>query len=92
MNIVILGAGTVGTSIADLLCQNRHNVTVVDDALDRINAINERLDVRGIHGSASQSSVLFQAEAGSADLCLAVTGNDEVNLIAASMAKAMGAA
>ncbi|HJN64952.1 MAG TPA: Trk system potassium transporter TrkA [Pirellulales bacterium] len=92
MNIVILGAGTVGTSIATMLCQNRHNVTVVDDSLDRINAINERLDVRGIHGSASQSSILFQAEVGSADLCLAVTGNDEVNLIAASMAKAMGAA
>lgn len=92
MNIVILGAGTVGTSIADLLCQHRHNVTVVDDVSERVSAINDRLDVRGIHGSASQSSILFQAGVSSADLCLAVTGNDEVNLIAASMAKAMGAA
>ena len=92
MNIVILGAGTVGTSIADLLCQHRHNVTVVDDMSERVSAINDRLDVRGIHGSASQSSILFQAGVSSADLCLAVTGNDEVNLIAASMAKAMGAA
>ena len=54
--------------------------------------IDERLDVRAITGSASQSSVLFQAGVSGADLCLAVTGNDEVNLIAASMAKAMGAA
>ncbi len=91
MNIVVLGAGTVGTSIADLLCQHRHNVIVVDHDGENIAGINERLDVRAIHGSASQSSVLFQAGVASADLCLAVTGNDEVNLIAASLAKAMGA-
>ncbi|HUS37920.1 MAG: Trk system potassium transporter TrkA [Pirellulales bacterium] len=92
MNIVILGSGTVGTSIADLLCHHRHDVTVVDHDPDNVHQINERLDVRAITGSASQSSVLFQAGVSGADLCLAVTGNDEVNLIAASMAKAMGAA
>jgi len=92
MNIVVLGAGTVGTSIADLLCQHRHDVTVVDQQAEYVQQVNERLDVRALTGSASQSSVLFQAGVSSADLCLAVTGNDEVNLIAASMAKAMGAA
>ncbi|MEK6247397.1 MAG: Trk system potassium transporter TrkA, partial [Planctomycetales bacterium] len=92
MNIVVLGAGTVGTSIADLLCQHRHDVTVVDQLADNVNDVNERLDVRVVLGSASQSSVLFQAGVSSADLCLAVTGNDEVNMIAASLAKAMGAA
>ena len=76
MNIVVLGAGTVGTSIADLLCQHRHSVIVVDQDAENIAGINERLDVRAIHGSASQSSVLFQAGVASADLCLAVTGND----------------
>ena len=92
MNIVVLGAGTVGISIADLLCQHRHNVTVVDQNPDRTQQVNERLDVRALTGAASQSSVLFQAGVPGCDLCLAVTGNDEVNLIAASMAKAMGAA
>ncbi|MDH3716574.1 MAG: Trk system potassium transporter TrkA [Planctomycetota bacterium] len=92
MNIVILGSGTVGTSIADLLCHHRHDVTVVDHEPERVRRVNDRLDVRAITGSASQSSVLFQAGVSGADLCLAVTGNDEVNLIAASMAKAMGAA
>ncbi|NIP85440.1 MAG: Trk system potassium transporter TrkA [Planctomycetales bacterium] len=92
MNIVILGSGTVGTSIADLLCHHRHDVTVVDDDPAQVREVNDRLDVRVITGSASQSSVLFQAGVSGADLCLAVTGNDEVNLIAASMAKAMGAA
>ncbi|MBN1852915.1 MAG: Trk system potassium transporter TrkA [Pirellulales bacterium] len=91
MRIVVLGAGTVGSSIAKLLCQNRHSVTVVDTNADHIRHINETHDVRAITGSAAQSSVLFQAGIIGADLCLAVTGIDEVNLVAASMAKAMGA-
>ncbi len=91
MRIVILGAGTVGRSVASLLCRERHSVTVVDTNAAQIKHVNETLDVRAIAGSASQSSVLFQAGVSSVDLCLAVTGDDEVNLVAASMAKAMGA-
>ena len=91
MRIVVLGAGTVGGSIASLLCLHRHSVTVVDSVSEHVRHINETLDVRSLIGSASQSSVLFQADVGSADLCLAVTGDDEANIVAASMAKAMGA-
>ncbi len=91
MRIVILGAGTVGTSIAELLCQHRHNVTVVDRDPADTRRVDDELDVRVVTGSASQSSVLFQAGVMGADLCLAVTGDDEVNLVAASMAKSMGA-
>ena len=91
MNIVVLGAGNVGWSIADLLCQAEHSITVVDMDSQRVAAINDQLDVRAICGSASQSSVLFQAGITSADICLAVTGVDEVNIVAASMAKSMGA-
>lgn len=91
MRIVILGAGTVGTWIADLLCRNRHSVTVVDNNPDHVRRINQELDVRAIVGSASQSSILFQADVLGADICLAVTGDDEVNIVAASLAKAMGA-
>jgi len=91
MNIVVLGAGTVGTSIADTLCRHGHSVTVLDRDADHVRLINEELDVRAITGSAAESSVLFQADVIGADLCLAVTGIDEVNLVAASMAKAMGA-
>ncbi len=91
MNIVVLGAGTVGTSIAELLCQHGHSVTVVDENVDQIREINEQLDVRAINGSASRSTILFQAGISTADICLAVTGNDEVNIVAASMSRAMGA-
>ena len=91
MRILTLGGGTVGTWIADLLCRNRHSVTVIDIDPTHTRRINDELDVRAITGSASQSSVLFQAGVMSADVCLAVTGDDEVNLVGASMAKAMGA-
>jgi len=91
MNIVILGAGRVGTSIADLLCQMENSVTVVDTDPQKVARINEEFDVRAIVGSASQSSVLFQAGISSADICMAMTGQDEVNIVAASLAKSMGA-
>ena len=91
MRIVICGAGTVGTWIADLLCQHRHSVSVIDIDSENTRRVNNELDVRAITGSAAESSMLFQADVFGADLCLAVTGEDEVNLVAASMAKAMGA-
>ncbi len=90
MNIVILGAGTVGTAIADLLSQREDSVTVVDRNPKCTAAINDQFDVRVITGSASQSSVLFQAGIVTADVCLAVTGDDETNIVSASVAKAMG--
>ena len=90
MNIVILGAGTVGAAIAEQLCLLHHNVTVVDIDPERVRSLNDKYDIRAITGSASQSSVLFQAGMVAADLCLAMTGSDEVNLVAASLAKVMG--
>ncbi len=91
MNIVVLGAGTVGISIARILCDQGHSVTVIDNDAVKTRLINEQLDVRAVTGSASMSSVLFQAGIASADICLAVTGNDEVNIIGASLSRAMGA-
>lgn len=91
MRILTIGAGTVGTWIADMLCRQRHDVTVLDINPERVRKINAELDVRAMQGSGSQSSVLFQAGVMNADLCLAMTGDDEVNLVAASMAKSMGA-
>lgn len=91
MRIVVFGAGTVGRSIAPLLCQSGHSLTVIDTSPERVRWVNETLDARGIQGSASQASVLFQAGISSADLCIAITGDDEVNLVGASMGAAMGA-
>jgi len=90
MQIVVLGAGTVGTSISNRLCAEGHSVTVVDNSPENCRRVNDELDVRVVTGSAALSTTLFQANVLGADLCLAVTGDDEVNLIAASIAKAMG--
>lgn len=78
-------------SIAELLCNQGHSVTVVDCDPVKTRLINEQLDVRAITGSASTSSVLFQCGISTADICLAVTGIDEVNIISASLSRAMGA-
>ena len=91
MKIVVLGAGTVGSSISELLCRNRHNVTLVDSNPENIRLVKETMDVRAVSGSAAQSSVLFQAGVMDCDLCLAVTGDDEVNMVSSSIAKKMGA-
>ena len=91
MRVLTLGAGTVGRWVADMLCRRGHSVTVVDTDPENVRRINSELDVRAIEGSASRSTVLFQAGVCAADMCLAVTGDDEVNIVAASMAKALGA-
>ncbi|MBX3437402.1 MAG: Trk system potassium transporter TrkA [Planctomycetaceae bacterium] len=91
MHIVVIGAGTVGTSIAELLCFHRHNVVVVDSARAALDRVEEKLDVRTVHGSGCEAIPLFQAGVQSAELVLAVTDRDELNLVGASLAKAMGA-
>ena len=91
MNVVVLGAGTVGQSIAELLCARGVNVCVVDEQADVLRRVEERFDVQTVCGSAFDVATLFQAGVLTADLCLAVTSRDEVNLLSASVAREMGA-
>ncbi|MFP6768800.1 MAG: Trk system potassium transporter TrkA [Planctomycetaceae bacterium] len=91
MNIVILGAGTVGNSIARSLCAQHHNVCLVDQSRTALAEIEERLDVGTVCGTACDPVALFQAGIQSADLCLALTDRDEVNIVGASVGKEMGA-
>lgn len=91
MHAVILGAGTVGRSIAEILVENDVNVCVVDEQRDVLNRVEEQLDVQTVLGSACEAIPLFQAGVQNAELCLAVTSRDEVNLVGASLCKVMGA-
>lgn len=91
MNIVILGAGTVGTSLAEILCANNHDVRLVDQSRDTLDEVSDSLDVQTICGSCCDVTTLFQADILGADLALAVTSDDETNLVGASLSKAMGA-
>ncbi len=91
MNVVILGAGTVGQSLAELLCERGLNVCMVDEQADVLRRVEERFDVQTVCGSAFDAATLFQGGVLTADLCLAVTSRDEVNLVSASVAREMGA-
>ncbi|MBQ9799850.1 MAG: Trk system potassium transporter TrkA [Thermoguttaceae bacterium] len=91
MRVLVLGGGDVGGSVARLLCEQRHEVTVVERDPERAAWLDDELDARVLCGVASQAGLLFQAGATTADVCLALTGDDETNLLAGSVAKAMGA-
>ena len=86
MKIIILGAGQVGLSMAEILSQENNDVTLVDDDLNRLEGIQDRLDLRTLEGSASHPNVLEQAGGADADLILAVTNHDEVNMAACQIA------
>ncbi len=86
MKIVILGAGQVGSTLAENLAGEHHDVTLVDMNENVLKDIQDRLDVRTVVGSASYPEVLRQAGTDSADMLIAVTDNDEVNMIACQVA------
>ncbi|WP_446831201.1 Trk system potassium transporter TrkA [Candidatus Foliamicus sp.] len=83
MKILILGAGVVGSTMAERLSREPENeITVVDLDAGILRNIHERMDVRTVAGHASHPGVLDHAGAGDADLIAALTGNDEVNMVA----------
>ena len=82
MKVVICGAGQVGTSIAQHLASENNDVTVIDQDAILVQKISETLDVRSIQGLASQPNILEQAGAKEADMLIAVTFSDEVNMVA----------
>lgn len=87
MKILILGAGQVGTSVASSLASENNDITVVDTDHQRLRDLAEKLDIRTVVGHASLPSVLSQAGAEEAELLVAVTSSDEVNLIACQVAQ-----
>ncbi len=89
MKIIILGAGQVGASSADILSGEANDVTLVDIDSAKLRIPQDRLDIRTVSGNASYPSVLQQAGAEDADLLLAVTNIDEVNLVACTVAATM---
>ena len=86
MNIIICGAGRVGFTIAKVLSEQNHSITVIDQFSEDIQKINEDLDVRSIDGKATYPSVLEKANAAEADMIIAVTRNDEINMLICQIA------
>ena len=86
MNIIICGAGRVGYTIAKILTEQNHSITVIDQSSDDIQKINENLDVKVIVGKATSPSVLEKANTKDSDMIIAVTRNDEINMLICQIA------
>ncbi len=86
MNIIICGAGRVGFTIAKLLSEQGHSITVIDQSSDDIQKINDSLDVKAIVGKATFPSILEKANAAETDMIIAVTRNDEINMLICQIA------
>ena len=86
MNIIICGAGRVGFTIAKILSEQGHSITVIDQSSEDIQKIDETLDVKSIVGKATYPSILEKANASEADMIIAVTRNDEINMLICQIA------
>ena len=86
MNIIICGAGRVGFTITKILSEQGHSITVIDQSSEDIQKIDETLDVKSIVGKATYPSILEKANASDADMIIAVTRNDEINMLICQIA------
>ena len=89
MNIIICGAGKVGFSISKQLSAQGHSITVIDQSSEDIKKINDYQDVKGIVGRATLPSVMENAGAKDTDMIIAVTRNDETNMIICQIASSL---
>ena len=92
MKIIIAGAGKVGHTVAALLAEEGHDITIIDRDPDTIQILSNSLDVICVEGSATNSGTLREAGAEKADLLLAATEQDEVNMICGISARKLGTA
>ncbi len=90
MNILIIGAGEVGSHLANLLSRENHNITIVDNDPEKVARISETLDVLAIEGLGTSPSTLKEAGIEHSDMVIAVTTVDEVNVLACMVAKHFG--
>ncbi|MDD5299104.1 MAG: Trk system potassium transporter TrkA [Gallionella sp.] len=89
MKILILGAGQVGSTVAESLVSEANDITIVDSDGDKLHQLRDRLDLRTLTGNAAHPSVLEQAGIADTDILLAVTQSDEVNLVACKLAASL---
>ena len=88
MNITIVGCGKVGKKLAIQLSQEKeHDITVVDVRRSVVTDTTNKCDVMGVVGSGTNIDILMEAGIQNSDILIAVTGSDEVNLLACLMAK-----
>lgn len=90
MNIIIAGCGKVGSTLAEQLSREGHDITVIDQRADVVKHVTDTADVRGVAGNGASYNIQKEAGIGEADLLIAVTDADEVNLLCCLIAKKAG--
>lgn len=90
MKIIIAGCGNVGTTLAEQLSSEGHDITVIDTREELVKDVSAAFDVLGIVGNAASFNVQSEADIGNADLLVAVTGSDELNLLCCLIARKAG--
>ena len=90
MDIIIVGCGKVGFTLVEQLSNEDHNIVVIDEKPEKVQYITDRLDVMGIVGNGINHKTLLEAGIATADLLIAVTGDDEKNLLCCVIAKKTG--
>ena len=90
MNIIIAGSGKVGFTLAEQLVKEEHDVTIVDTDGEALRRASDQLDIMAIQGNGVSAATLREAGAGSADLLVAATNSDEVNMVCCLTAKDLG--
>ena len=91
MKIIIIGSGKLGRTLAEQLTGENHEITIIDKNVSRVQYVVDRLDIMGIHGNGATVPVLEEAGVDDADLVIAATAEDELNLLACLIAKRVGA-
>ena len=87
MKVLILGAGRVGASLARALISNGYDIAIIDQDKSSLSELEERLDIMTVHGHASDPKIIKKSGADKNTIVIAVTSNDEVNIIACQIAK-----
>ena len=90
LSIIIVGCGKVGSTITAALYREGHDITVIDKNPATVQALTNSYDVMGIVGNGASYSVQMEAGIEFADLIIAVTGSDELNLLCCTVAKRVG--
>ncbi|MBE5730407.1 MAG: Trk system potassium transporter TrkA [Clostridiales bacterium] len=91
MKIVIIGLGTIGKTILRILATENHTITIIDDKKDKVEELIEKYDVFGVVGNGASMDIQKEAMVKDADVVLAITDSDELNIFASMVARKLGA-
>ncbi len=90
MNVIVAGCGKVGYALAETLCGENHNVTVIDNSEEKVERLSNNLDVVGVKGNGASYQVLQEAGVEDCDVLIACTSQDEVNMLCCLVARKAG--